>query len=226
MELDGSWQERHSNSRMQHERGSDDSWSNLLYSCLSVTIINNQGYSAYLLNGTFTTLCRQQLTHWSTGDLKLKCALWLYGTVGSTERMNAFDVSAVTSSRRTYLEVSIGKMLEENVAVDGLQGIGAREAECEHAEVSLQTRVDGETAGGRVHARQVLSVVYVLQRQFGSVIPVTVVQVLADQRVRLYGEILVDLSTEVGPDKKKLSKQIRATVRVNHKFHASRRYHV
>ena len=94
---------------------------------------------------------------------------------------------------RTYGKVVGGEVLKEDAVVDGGESIGSGEAEREDTEVSLKARVDGETAGGRVHARHVLRVVDVLERQLGPVVPVTVVEVLADQRVRLHGEILVDL---------------------------------
>jgi len=85
-------------------------------------------------------------------------------------------------------------MLRENAVVDGRQGVGAGEAEREDAEVALETRVDREAAGRRVHARHVLRVVDVFQRQLGPVVPVAVVEVLADQCVRLYREVLVNLT--------------------------------
>ena len=59
--------------------------------------------------------------------------------------------------------------------------------------MSLQARVDGERAGRGVHARHVLRLVDLLQRQLVAVVPVTVVEVLPDERVRLHGEVLVDL---------------------------------
>ena len=59
--------------------------------------------------------------------------------------------------------------------------------------MSLQARVDGERAGGGVHARHVLCLVDLFQRQLVAIVPVTVVEVLANERVRLHGEVLVDL---------------------------------
>lgn len=85
--------------------------------------------------------------------------------------------------------------LRENAGVDGGEGVSARERQRKHAEVSLQTRVDCEGAGCRIHTRHVLGVVYVLERQLGSVIPMAVVQVLPDQCVWLHGEVLVNLNT-------------------------------
>ena len=67
-----------------------------------------------------------------------------------------------------------------------------READGEHGEMSLQARVDGERAGGGVHARHVLCLGDFLQRQLRPVVPVVVVEVLANERVRLHGEVLVD----------------------------------
>ena len=57
----------------------------------------------------------------------------------------------------------------------------------------LQTRVDGEGSSCGVHARHVLRVVDVLQAQLLPVVPVAVVDVLADQRVWLHGVVLVHL---------------------------------
>ena len=60
----------------------------------------------------------------------------------------------------------------------------------------LQTRVDGEGTGCGVHAGHVLRVVDVLQGQFGSVVPVTVVNVLANQSVGLHRVVFVHLQAE------------------------------
>jgi len=79
----------------------------------------------------------------------------------------------------TYRVVGAGHVLRQDAVIDGGQCVGAREAECEHTEVPLQSRVDGEAAGRRVHTGHVLRVVDVLQGQLGPVVPVTVVQVLA-----------------------------------------------
>ena len=86
-------------------------------------------------------------------------------------------------------------MLRKNVTVDGAQGLDSREAECEDVEVALETRVNGETTSSWVHARQVLSVVDILDAELGSVIPMTVVDVLAHQSVRFHGKVLVYLYT-------------------------------
>ena len=59
--------------------------------------------------------------------------------------------------------------------------------------MSLEPRVDGEGSGRGVHARHVLSLGDFLQRQLRTIIPMVVVQVLSDQSVRLYGEVLVNL---------------------------------
>ena len=85
------------------------------------------------------------------------------------------------------------KMLQQDVAVDRVQSVDAGEAHGEHAEVALQTTVDGEAAGRRVHARHVLRVVHLFQGQLCAVVPMAVVEVLADECVGLYGEVLVDL---------------------------------
>lgn len=60
-------------------------------------------------------------------------------------------------------------------------------------EMSLQSRIDREAARGRVHARHVLTVVDVFQRQFGPVVPVSVVHVLSYESVRLNGPVAIDL---------------------------------
>lgn len=90
-------------------------------------------------------------------------------------------------------EVGLVGMLGQNAGVDGSQGILAWEAEGKHTEVALQPRVDGEAASCWVHAADILCVVDVLQGQFDPVIPMAVVQVLADQCVGLYSEVLVHL---------------------------------
>ena len=91
------------------------------------------------------------------------------------------------------LEVVLCEMLQQDVAVDCVQSVDAGEAHGEHAEVALQTTVDGEAAGRRVHARHVLRVVHLFQGQLCAVVPMAVVEVLADECVGLYGEVLVDL---------------------------------
>jgi len=84
--------------------------------------------------------------------------------------------------------------LRQDVSVNGSESIPARETESKYTEVSLQTRVDSETTGRRVHARNVLCIVHFLKRQFGSVIPMAVVEVLPNECMRLYSEVLVHLS--------------------------------
>lgn len=69
--------------------------------------------------------------------------------------------------------------------VDGQQGVVSRKAEREHREMSLKSRIDSETAGRWIHRGHVLRVMDLLQRQLGPVVPVTVVQMLANQRMRL-----------------------------------------
>ena len=86
-------------------------------------------------------------------------------------------------------------MLRQNVVVDGVQSVLPGKADRKYIEVAQQTRVDGKAAGSRVHARQILRVVDLLERQLGPVVPVSVVEVLSDERVRLHGEIRVDLSS-------------------------------
>lgn len=57
----------------------------------------------------------------------------------------------------------------------------------------LQSRVNGEGAGGGVHAGHILGVVDLLQSEFRPVVPVAMVDVLSDQSVRLHGVVLVHL---------------------------------
>ena len=83
------------------------------------------------------------------------------------------------------------EVLLQDGAVDGLERVLSGKAQCEDAEVSLQSRVDGEAACSRVHAGDVLHVVNLLERQLHSVVPVIVVYVLPQQRVRLHCEVLV-----------------------------------
>ncbi len=84
-------------------------------------------------------------------------------------------------------------MLGQDTAIDGVQGVRTREAESEHAEVPLQTCVYGKRPSSRVHAGHVLRVVNLLERELVTIVPVTVVEVLPDQSVRLHGEVLVYL---------------------------------
>jgi len=48
----------------------------------------------------------------------------------------------------------------------------AREADCKSCKVSLQSWVDGETSGSRVHAGDVLTIVNVLQDQLVPIVPI------------------------------------------------------
>ena len=59
--------------------------------------------------------------------------------------------------------------------------------------MSLKSRVDGEAASSGVHAGNILHIANLLEGEFGPVIPVLVVQVLADERVGLHGAIGVHL---------------------------------
>lgn len=58
----------------------------------------------------------------------------------------------------------------------------------------LQSGVNGEATSSRVHAGHILGVVDLLQGQLGAVVPMAVVNVLSDQGVGLYCEVLVHLS--------------------------------
>ena len=64
---------------------------------------------------------------------------------------------------------------------------------CYVPEVSLQPGVDGEAASSGVHAGHILDIVHLLQCLLGAVVPVRVVQMLADQCVRLHCSICVHL---------------------------------
>ena len=46
----------------------------------------------------------------------------------------------------------MGHVLRQNAVVDSRKGVSAGKTESEHAEVTLQSRVDGEASSGRVHA--------------------------------------------------------------------------
>lgn len=59
--------------------------------------------------------------------------------------------------------------------------------------MALEPRVDGEGSCRGVHGGHVLHVVDVLERVLGAVVPVAIVHVLPDERVRLHRAVLVDL---------------------------------
>lgn len=61
------------------------------------------------------------------------------------------------------------------------------------AEMSLQSWIDREATRGRVHTRHVLTVVDIFQRQFGPVVPVSVIQMLPYKSVRLNGSVAIYL---------------------------------
>jgi len=86
-------------------------------------------------------------------------------------------------------------MVGEDVVVDGVKSVLAGEAECKHVEMTQESRINGEAAGGRIHTWQVLGVMNLFQCQLGPVVPVSVVQVLSNQRVRLNGEVRIYLLT-------------------------------
>jgi len=54
-------------------------------------------------------------------------------------------------------------VLRQNVVVDGVQSVLPGKADRKYVEVAQQTRVDGKAAGSRVHARQILRVVDLLE---------------------------------------------------------------
>ena len=83
-------------------------------------------------------------------------------------------------------------MTAQDARVDRMQRLFAGETDGEHAEVTLETRIDGETSRRRIHTSDVLHVVYLLQRQLLTVVPVPIVQVLTNERVRRHGTVVVD----------------------------------
>ena len=68
-------------------------------------------------------------------------------------------------------EAPLHHVLREDALVDGLEGLGPREADGKHAEVALQAGVDGEAPGRGVHAGHVLHIVDLLQCQLVAVVP-------------------------------------------------------
>ena len=64
------------------------------------------------------------------------------------------------------------QILRQNIRVDGLERLVARKGHREHREVSLQPWIDGEAARRGIHARDILTVVDLLEREFGAVVPV------------------------------------------------------
>ena len=57
----------------------------------------------------------------------------------------------------------------------------------------LQPWRDGEATSRGVHARHILTLVDLFQRQFSPIVPMTVIHVLSDQRMRLHCTVCVDL---------------------------------
>lgn len=58
-------------------------------------------------------------------------------------------------------------------------------------EVSLQPGVDSEAASSGVHAGHILHIMHLLQSLLSAIIPMRIVQVLPDQRMRLHCAIRV-----------------------------------
>ena len=94
--------------------------------------------------------------------------------------------------RAVSIEFVHAQMLVEDLLVDGFQSIETRERNGENGEVSLKSRIDGERTSGRVHTRNVLTVVDFFERKFGSIIPVRVIQVLSNESVRLHSAVSID----------------------------------
>ena len=78
-------------------------------------------------------------------------------------------------------EAAGGEVALKNAEIDSLQRVQLREADSKNTEVSLQTCVDCEASGSRVHRGHVLHVLDVLEYEFLAVIPVLVVQVLGEE---------------------------------------------
>ena len=86
-----------------------------------------------------------------------------------------------------------GQVLRENADVDRLQRFHAGKGDGEDGEVPLQTRVDGERTGRRIHCADVLAVVDLFQRQLLPIVPMFVVEMLTKKSVRLTRVVLIDL---------------------------------
>lgn len=65
--------------------------------------------------------------------------------------------------------------------------------ESENAKMPQQSRIDGETSCRWIHTRDVLAFLNIFQRKFRPVVPMTVIQMLANQRMRLDGAVAIDL---------------------------------
>ena len=75
------------------------------------------------------------------------------------------------------------QVLGQDRLVDAEEGIWTGEHYCKCCKVSLQSRIDGETASRGIHAGHVLHIVDVLLGEFGSAVPMAVVHVLTDESV-------------------------------------------
>ena len=76
-------------------------------------------------------------------------------------------------------------MVRKDGVVDGEKGIMSRKTHSKRGKMALQSGIDGEASGGWVHARQVLTIVNVFQRQLVPVVPMVVVQMLSNESVWL-----------------------------------------
>lgn len=62
-------------------------------------------------------------------------------------------------------------MLVQDSVIDGSESVGTRKTNCEDVEVSLKSRIYCKAARSRVHARNILTVMYILERQPVPVVP-------------------------------------------------------
>ena len=103
------------------------------------------------------------------------------------------NVGAHLSHQEGKLVASRIQMIRKNRVVDGEKGIMSRKTHSKGGEMALQSGIDGEASGGWIHARQVLAIVNVLQRQLVSIVPMVVVQMLSNESVRLHRSVGVHL---------------------------------
>jgi len=101
------------------------------------------------------------------------------------------QISAVLLNGKRKCHIS--EVLRKYATVDCLYSVRAGKAESEHAEVSLETGIYGETPRGRVHTGHVLGVVDLLEGELVTVVPVAIVEMLAYQHVGLDCEKSIDL---------------------------------
>lgn len=82
-------------------------------------------------------------------------------------------------------EPSMPNMLGQDTLIDGPQSFSTGEVDCKHSKMALKPGVNGETAGRRVHAGDILDIANLLESQLLPIVPMLVVQVLLDKCVGL-----------------------------------------